>query len=75
MSREIRLTVDDETYEALQRRATTEHVPAEQYAAQVLRTDLTHARFIEGASAFIAEHAEGFEERFGSRPHGGLDAA
>lgn len=66
MSREIRIEVSDETYEQLQRLGAERHLPAEQYAQQVLAADLVRARFTEGARAFITEHAAGFAARFGT---------
>ncbi|MGP3636362.1 hypothetical protein ACTU45_23915 [Streptomyces sp. 24-1644] len=65
MAKEIRIEVDDETYEQLERLAAGGHAPPEQYAAKLLTADITRARFAEAAKAFAAEHAEGFAARFG----------
>ncbi|MEU9211335.1 hypothetical protein AB0D27_26225 [Streptomyces sp. NPDC048415] len=48
MAKEIRITVDDETYDALQRLAADGHVEPGQYASQRLTADLAHLRFLEG---------------------------
>ncbi|MER7000680.1 hypothetical protein [Streptomyces sp. NPDC000410] len=66
MAREIRIEVDDETYEQLKRLAAGGHAEPEQYAAQLLTADITRARFNEAAKAFADEHAAGFAARFGS---------
>lgn len=75
MAREIRIEISDEAYEQLQRAAAEKHVPAEAYAGQVLAADLIKVRFLEGARAFISEHAEGFAERFGGPASHRADAA
>lgn len=63
MAREIRIQVDDETYEQLERLAAGG--PAEQYAAQLLTADIARARFKEAAKSFADEHGAGFAARFG----------
>ncbi|MFE7779274.1 hypothetical protein ACFU5O_36510 [Streptomyces sp. NPDC057445] len=68
MAREIRIEVDDETYEQLERLAAGGHAEPEQYAAQLLTADITRARFNEAAAGFADEHAAGFAARFGSGP-------
>lgn len=75
MAREIRIEISDEAYEQLQRAAAESRVPAEAYAGQVLNADLTRVRFVEGARAFIAMHAEGLAERFGGPAGRGATAA
>ncbi|MER7001221.1 hypothetical protein [Streptomyces sp. NPDC000410] len=66
MAREIRIEVDDETYEQLERLAAGGHAEPAQYAAQLLTADITRARFNEAAKAFADEHAAGFAARFGT---------
>ncbi|WP_328862993.1 hypothetical protein [Streptomyces sp. NBC_00306] len=66
MAREIRIEVDDETYEQLKRLAAGGHTEPEQYAAQLLTADITRTRFVEAAGTFAAEHAEGFAAPFGT---------
>ncbi|MFI9311482.1 hypothetical protein [Streptomyces triculaminicus] len=75
MAQEIRIQISDEAYEQLQRAAAEKHVPAEEYAGQVLDADLIKVRFLEGARSFINEHAEGFTERFGGPSAHRADAA
>ncbi|MFD5451244.1 hypothetical protein [Streptomyces sp. NPDC127100] len=75
MPREIRIKISDELYEQLQQAAAERHLPPEAYAGQVLDADLTRARFREGARGFIAEHAQGFAERFGDPASSSADAA
>ncbi|MEV7083332.1 hypothetical protein AB0N88_33085 [Streptomyces sp. NPDC093516] len=75
MPREIRIEISDELYEQLQQAAAERHLPPEAYAGRVLDADLTRARFHEGARAFIAEHAQGFAERFGGSAGSNADAA
>ncbi|MEW2490815.1 hypothetical protein [Streptomyces sp. NPDC048411] len=65
MAREIRINVDDETYEQLERLAADGHAEPEQYAAQLLTADIARSRFNEAAKAFRDEHARGFAARFG----------
>ncbi|WP_405863888.1 hypothetical protein [Streptomyces sp. NBC_00005] len=68
MAKEIRITVDDETFEELQRLAADGHVEPAQYASQRLTADLARVRFLEGAKAFADEHGQAFAERFGTGP-------
>ncbi|MFD8386177.1 hypothetical protein ACFV2X_48055 [Streptomyces sp. NPDC059679] len=75
MARELRIEIDDDAYEQLQRLAADNQVAAERYAEQLLTADLARARFSEGAVRFIADHAEGFAARFGGRPDNGHNAA
>jgi predicted transcriptional regulator len=75
MSREIRIEISDELYEQLQQAAAERRLPPEAYAGQVLNADLTRTRFREGARAFVAEHADGFAERFGGPARSSADAA
>ncbi|MEU8471622.1 hypothetical protein AB0F30_27570 [Streptomyces sp. NPDC029006] len=75
MPREIRIEISDELYEQLQQTAAGLHLPPEAYVGRVLNADLTRTRFREGARAFIAEHAEGFAERFGGPAGSSADAA
>ncbi|MGY0071902.1 hypothetical protein ACWZEH_35225 (plasmid) [Streptomyces sp. QTS137] len=65
MAREIRIVIDDETYEELQRRAATGHEDPDQYASRRLTDDLARTRFLEGAKAFVDEHGQAFADRFG----------
>jgi hypothetical protein len=65
MPREIRIEVDDETYEELERLAASGRAEPGQYAAQLLTADISRVRFAAGAKEFAAEHAEGFAARFG----------
>lgn len=66
MPREIRITIDDATYQELQRRAADDHEDPDQYASRRLTADLAHVRFIEGAKAFVEEHGQAFADRFGT---------
>ncbi|MFD3505737.1 hypothetical protein [Streptomyces sp. NPDC058678] len=68
MPKEIRIKVDDETYEQLQRLAADDHENPDQYASRRLTADLAHTRFLEGAKAFVEEHGQAFAERFGTGP-------
>jgi hypothetical protein len=68
MAKEIRITVDDDFYEELARRAAEDNVEPGQYASQRLITDLAHARFLEGAKAFAEEHGPAFADAFGAGP-------
>ncbi|MEU8764280.1 hypothetical protein [Streptomyces sp. NPDC048659] len=73
--RELHITVTDEVYEQLQALAADKKVPAEEYAARMLTDDVTKARFLAGAEQFVAEHALGFAEHFGTHPTTGDQAA
>ncbi|MEV7157194.1 hypothetical protein AB0N77_21635 [Streptomyces misionensis] len=75
MSREIRIEISDELYAQLKQAAAERRLPPEAYVGRVLNADLTRTRFHEGARAFIAEHAEGFSERFGGPAGSSADAA
>ncbi|MFF1444608.1 hypothetical protein [Streptomyces sp. NPDC058295] len=66
MAREIRIMIDDETYEELQRLAADDHEDPDQYASRRLTDDLNRARFLEGARAFAEEHGQAFADRFGA---------
>ncbi|MET7826975.1 hypothetical protein ABZT23_20095 [Streptomyces sp. NPDC005386] len=66
--KELRITVDDELYAELARRAADDNVEPDQYASQRLTTDLAHARFLEAAKAFGEEHGPAFAEAFGTGP-------
>jgi hypothetical protein len=68
MAKEIRIKVDDETFEELRRRAADDHEEPDQYASRRLTTDLARTRFLEGATAFAEEHGQAFAERFGTGP-------
>jgi hypothetical protein len=68
MAREIRIEIDDETYEELQRLAADDHEDPDQYASRRLTTDLARIRFLEGAKTFVEEHGQAFAERFGTGP-------
>ncbi|MBC2906740.1 hypothetical protein [Streptomyces cupreus] len=65
MAKELRIQVDDETYEQLARLAADGHVEPGQYASQRLTADLARTRFLEGAKAFADQHGQAFAERFG----------
>ncbi|MFI6341089.1 hypothetical protein [Streptomyces sp. NPDC050535] len=66
MAKEIRIRIDDETFEELRRRAADDHEDPDQYASRRLTDDLARTRFIEGAKAFVDEHGPAFAERFGT---------
>lgn len=68
MAKEIRIKVDDETYEELQRRAADGQEDPDQYASRRLTDDLARTRFLEGARAFVEEHGQAFADRFGTGP-------
>ena len=68
LAKEIRIKVDDETYEELQRRAADGHEDPDQYASRRLTDDLARTRFLEGARAFVEEHGQAFADRFGTGP-------
>lgn len=68
MAREIRIMIDDETYEELQRLAADDHEDPDAYASRRLTDDLNRARFLEGAQAFVEEHGQAFADRFGASP-------
>ncbi|MFJ9589671.1 MULTISPECIES: hypothetical protein [Streptomyces] len=68
MAKEIRINVDDETYEELQRLAADDHEDPDQYASRRLTADLARTRFLEGAKAFVEEHGQAFADRFGTSP-------
>ncbi|MGR3935236.1 hypothetical protein [Streptomyces sp. BRA346] len=72
--RELRINVTEDVYDQIQILAARIQVPAEEYAARMLADDVAHARFLEGAENFIAEHGIAFAERFGPRPAGGQAA-
>lgn len=63
--KEIRIEVDDETYEQL-RRLAGDRVEPGQYAKQLLTADLARVQFLEAAKAFGHEHGLAFAERFGT---------
>ncbi|MFD9285907.1 hypothetical protein ACFWD7_53695 [Streptomyces mirabilis] len=66
MPKEIRIKVDDETYQELQRLAADDHEDPDQYASRRLTADLARTRFLEGAKAFVEEHGQAFADRFGT---------
>lgn len=68
MAKEIRIEVDDETFEELRRRAADDHEEPDQYASRRLTADLARTRFLEGARAFVEEHGQAFTDRFGTTP-------
>ncbi|KUN57810.1 hypothetical protein AQJ46_45640 [Streptomyces canus] len=68
MAKEIRIEVDDETFEELQRRAADDREDPDQYASRRLTADLARTRFLEGAKAFVEEHGQAFVDRFGTGP-------
>jgi hypothetical protein len=68
MAKEIRIVVDDETFQELQRRAADDREDPDQYASRRLTADLAHSRFLEGAKAFAEEHGQAFADRFGTGP-------
>ncbi|WP_331732248.1 hypothetical protein [Streptomyces sp. NBC_00989] len=68
MAKEIRIQVDDETFEELRRRAADDHEEPDQYASRRLTDDLARTRFIEGARGFVEEHGQAFVDRFGTGP-------
>lgn len=67
MAKEIRIVVDDEMYEQLQRMAGDDVEPG-QYAKQLLAADLARAQFLDAAAAFGQDHGPAFAERFGTAP-------
>ncbi|MEU0029678.1 hypothetical protein [Streptomyces sp. NPDC006335] len=68
MAKEIRIVVDDETFQELQRRAADDREDPDQYASRRLTADLARSRFLEGAKAFAEEHGQAFVDRFGTGP-------
>ncbi|CAL9675480.1 hypothetical protein [Streptomyces griseomycini] len=68
MAKELRISIDEETYEQLLRQAAHHHEDPDQYASRRLTADLAHTRFLEGAKTFAAEHGPAFAERFGTGP-------
>ncbi|MDF3144161.1 MULTISPECIES: hypothetical protein [unclassified Streptomyces] len=64
--KEIRIEVDDETYEQLQRLAAG--AEPGQYAKQLLTADLARAQFLDAARSFAGEHGPAFAEHFGAGP-------
>ncbi|MER5228072.1 MULTISPECIES: hypothetical protein [Streptomyces] len=77
MPKEIRIEVDDETYEELQRLAADGHEEPDQYASRRLTADLARTRFLEGSARFISAPGmrEEFARRFGPQPGPNASAA
>ncbi|MBC2868613.1 hypothetical protein [Streptomyces mexicanus] len=77
MAKEIRIEVDDETYEQLQRLAADDHEDPDQYASRRLTADLARTRFLEGSARFLSAPGmrEEFARRFGPEPGPSATAA
>ncbi|WP_306184966.1 MULTISPECIES: hypothetical protein [unclassified Streptomyces] len=77
MAREIRIEIDDEQYEQLEREAHQRHEDPGVYAGRVLADGLNKARFLEGCAEFLAVPGmrEEFARRFGPQPGPSATAA
>lgn len=72
---ELRIQLSEEHYGEVQRAAADEHVDPAVYVSRMVAGDLERSRFTAGAGAFIAEHAAGFADHFGSGASAGRTAA
>jgi hypothetical protein len=77
MAREIRIEIDDEQYEQLEREAHQLHEDPTVYAGRVLADGLNKARFLDGCAQFLATPGmrEEFARRFGPHPGPSATAA
>jgi hypothetical protein len=77
MAREIRIEIDDEQWEQLEREAHQQHEDPGVYAGRVLAAGLNKARFLEGCAQFLATPGmrEEFARRFGPQPGSNATAA
>ncbi|MFJ2738131.1 hypothetical protein ACIO3O_00535 [Streptomyces sp. NPDC087440] len=66
MAKEIRVQVDDETYNELVRLAAGDQVEPGQYAGRLLTADITRARFDDAFATFAQEHGAAFARHFGT---------
>jgi hypothetical protein len=77
MAREIRIEIDDEQFELLEREAHERHEDPTVYAGRVLAQGLNKARFLEGSALFLSSPGvrEEFARRFGPVPGTSASAA
>lgn len=77
MAREIRIELDEEQYEQLEREAHERHEDPTVYAGRVLAQELNKARFIEGSALFLSTPGvrDEFASRFGPEPAPAASAA
>ncbi|MGW1047282.1 hypothetical protein [Streptomyces sp. NPDC002547] len=77
MGKELRIQLDDEQYEQLEREAHERREDPTVYAGRVLARELGKARFLEGSALFLSTPGvrEEFASRFGPGPGTAASAA